>query len=601
MRKLLALAVLTLAFCVAGGLLVEAQNFPGASGNPSVLSRPGGKFYAAAFFWQGRIISGNTATGSASIIVAVSTGGSGGLQVADGTTIPLGAAFNGTLSPLIVDWGQSAAEYVTPTAVSIGQCPAGNIGVGGVVQCATITASFANTHGQSGVVVDGSYGLQTAINYANSLNAAIPPSGNSTVGGGVVAVDAAWAQMASSISNVTGGPSGGPNALITGAIPFPSVVIEDDRGSRPQFFTVQPANATAITAPAALINTTPTTCTGTATICSTANATLGGVTATWTSAAAYFATTCVDLLGRESAAGPTMHFTTAATVTVQVQPPAAETGCVGYEVYEGTSYAAMTRLPVVAGTTGGPTCVLTAIETVNPACAITNTIYGQTGAVATFALIGASTQPQPPGATITTFTTLQAFDQSRTVYNYQPNPSATNACNAATGYVSFAASTGTSGSAWELGRAFIAPGCLNYIGATVRLTGEITGTGNTVPTVGLVVAMGPPWTASAGASVCSMVNTTAQTAVVWNITFSCTVTTQTISVAAGTGGTVLGNGWFAQQFTTQTTAGNLAVNNIVAPVTVNLYGGTELEVILTPTSSTGITSPQLLTLNAEVL
>lgn len=566
---------------LAAAVPAFTQNFPGAQGNPSVLSRPGGAFYAPAFQWQGTLIAGNTATGSQTVTIASQ------FKAADGSIIPNSAIVN-TLMPMIFDIGQGAQETVTPTALAVTTCPSGNLGIGSnSAQCINFTGSFNNTHGQSAVVGDGTFGLQTAINYAASLNSGAPPGVNSGSGGGTVIVDAAWAQM------------GGTTALIQAAIPYPSVVIGDYRGRQAQWYSVQPSNQTALATAAALVNTTPTVCTGTATICSTANATLGGTTSTWTSATVFFCTTYVDLQGHEGPCSPTFSYLTSATVTVQVQPPAATVGAVGYLVYAGASFAAVTRLPVVSGTTGGPTCTLTAVETVTPACAVTNTIYNQTGSVATFALIEASTQPQPPGATITTFTTLQAFDISHTGYAYFPSNVPAPAYT--TNQVAFAASTGTSASNWELGRAFLPPGFMNTIGKTVRVSGLITGTANTVPTVTIFVAMGPPWTASVGAKVCTMVNTTAESAVVWNITFSCTITTQTVSIAAGTGGTVLGNGWFMQQFATGTTAGNLAVNNVVSPVTVNLFGGTEIEIILLPTSSTGITSPQLLQLSVEAL
>ncbi len=568
MKTVLFWAVLACVFAVPG----FSQNLPGTSGNPSLSARAGGSFYAPAFSWQGTLIAGNTATGSQTVTVASA------FRTADGTTIPNSVVAN-TLTPMTFDFGQGAQETVTPTAISATSCPSGNLGIGvNSAQCINFTGSFSNTHGQSAVVEEGTFGLQTAINYAAYLNSGVQAGNNSTSGGGTVTIDPAWAQM------------GGTTTIVLAAIPFPSVVVRDDRGRTTQWFSVQPSNATAVATAAALINTTPTTCTGTATVCSTAAATLGGTTSTWTSATVFFCTTYVDLQGHEGPCSPTMSYLTSATVTVQVQPPAATVGAVGYLVYAGSSYAAVRRLPIVAGATGGPTCTLTSVETVTPACAVTNATYSQTGAVATFALIWATTQPQPPGTTITTFTTLQAFDLTHTAYAYQP--SNIPAPNYTTNQVAFAASTGTSASSWELGRLLLPPGFLNTIGKTVRIT---------VPTTGLTIAVGPPWTSSAGASVCNMVNTTAQSAVVWNISFSCTITTQTISVAAGTGGTVLGNGFFMQSFTTQTTAGNLAVNNIVAPVTVNLFGATEIEVILTPTSSTGMTSPQLLQASLEAL
>jgi len=82
-RSLAAILVLALTSVAAFG----QYHLPGVSGNPSPIARPGGGFYAPGFFWTGRVISGNSSTGSASIIIAGSTGGSGGLQIADGTTM----------------------------------------------------------------------------------------------------------------------------------------------------------------------------------------------------------------------------------------------------------------------------------------------------------------------------------------------------------------------------------------------------------------------------------------------------------------------------------------------------------------------------------
>ena len=132
-------------FRILGVMLLTAacaftQNLPGASGNPSALSRPGGVFYAPGFTWQGRVISGNSSTGAVSIVVAPNgAGGSGVMQLIDGSSISLSTAFgaagsNLAFTPLVVDWGQTNAEYVTPTAVSVAACPAGNLGVGGSLQ-----------------------------------------------------------------------------------------------------------------------------------------------------------------------------------------------------------------------------------------------------------------------------------------------------------------------------------------------------------------------------------------------------------------------------------------------------------------------------------
>lgn len=79
-----------------------------------------------------------------------------------------------------------------------------------------------------------------------------------------------------------------------------------------------------------------------------------------------------------------------------------------------------------------------------------------------------------------------------------------------------------------------------------------------------------------------MVNTTAQSAVVWNSVFHCTLTTN----ATGASGTIMGDGWYASQFTTGTTAGNVAVNNLIAAQTVSTNLQDTLYIVFTPTSGT---------------
>lgn len=164
-KALRTLGALLLGVVLAGGVCF-AQTAPGLQ--PFGLSygaqhRVGTVYYAPVYAtWQGFIISGNSATGSASIIVAPagSAGGIGTLGLQDGYQLPLTDVFNTNVPIYIMD---ANAETVTPTAVSIGNCPVGTIGIGQVVQCATITATFGNTHGGSAVVVSGDTGIEEAI------------------------------------------------------------------------------------------------------------------------------------------------------------------------------------------------------------------------------------------------------------------------------------------------------------------------------------------------------------------------------------------------------------------------------------------------------
>src|SRR5207245_10724846 len=112
----------------------------------------------------------------------------GGVTLKDGTLI---YPFSST-APLLWDVGQANQENIATTSVS---------------GCSTyttteppscsITATFANTHGRGAIVKSGSFGLQEAINYANSQ------------GGGVVVVDAQWKL------------DGGTDAILTAAVPLP--------------------------------------------------------------------------------------------------------------------------------------------------------------------------------------------------------------------------------------------------------------------------------------------------------------------------------------------------------------------------------------------
>jgi hypothetical protein len=135
-----------------------------------------------------RVDVGNAATGSQTITLAY-----GFVTLADGTVInPLS-----TTAPITIGIGANA-ETVTPSAVS---CSTPTL-----YSTCSITATFANTHGEGDVVASGSFGLIEAVNDAHTL-------------GGLVAIDGRFAQ------------AGGVTATITGNKGFTNVCILDYRGT----------------------------------------------------------------------------------------------------------------------------------------------------------------------------------------------------------------------------------------------------------------------------------------------------------------------------------------------------------------------------------
>ncbi len=190
MRKLFSMAAAVAALIFASVGIALAQT------GPSVLSRVGGMYIASNYnYGQGlvKVISGNAAAGSATIIVYPAQ-----ISLPDGRQLQ---PFNATTpGPITIDLGANA-ETVTPTAISIAACPSGALTQ---QQCASITATFANAHGIGASVVSGSFGLQEAINDANGA------------GGGMVVVDSTFA---------------GSTATLTARTSFAKVGVMDLRGS----------------------------------------------------------------------------------------------------------------------------------------------------------------------------------------------------------------------------------------------------------------------------------------------------------------------------------------------------------------------------------
>lgn len=181
----------TVAFAVGGTWLINkyVSNHVQAQVGPSTLSRVAGVYNSQAYGpgkWGASLITGNTATGSQTVIICPWF-----ITLQDGRVIQPFAAANSTFAAITVDIG-SNSEVVTPTASSLVAAPAGAYAG---QQCASVTASFSNTHGSNtgGVlnVTSGDLGIQEAINDA-SLN-----------GGGLVYWEADAGNVTLSTSSLT--------------------------------------------------------------------------------------------------------------------------------------------------------------------------------------------------------------------------------------------------------------------------------------------------------------------------------------------------------------------------------------------------------------
>jgi hypothetical protein len=531
MLKQIAVYLLSGLLLIAGvAPMVYAQQIP-TYGNPSPLSHVGGTFYATAFStYVGRVISGNTGTGSVSIVAtappALADGTPVGIQnLWPATGTPLGAAF----APILVN--DANAETVTPTAVSFAPCPAGNVGVGGSPLCATITGTFNNTHGQGAAVQSGTFGLQEAINAAQ------------LAGGGTVVIDGAWSQL------------GGTSAMLGAAIFQPKVAIDDERvmGHRMWAPTATGAYMAAPTLPAVNIAG-QAACDATHQMCS--DATVVG-SASWGSTV-YACWAYVDIEGNEGPCSATTNWTSVASKAIDLGIPAASPGAVGAVPYlslSGGTYILAYQIPVTSSV-----CTMTTLETITPACAVTNTAYGQVGS--TFGAGGLFTTG---GAQITTYplstaqsytdlaTTAQtlagqhALTNSSVSYAYAPADRVGTCGYSSSNIVGLASASAISGSSattvpQPIASWTIPAGCFNYIGAEFRVSGKFTYTdgGSGTSTI-LTVAYDANGTnvASVAKPLCEMKDTFTSVSGVDNGQYSCVVRILT----TGATGTALVNGY----------------------------------------------------------
>lgn len=569
-RLQIALGVVLLALLSA--FPAQAQNQLPSTVN--AIARQGGTFYAGSFgTWSSKIISGNTSTGAGvSIIVTAPS------ALQDGSLWPASTLLSPQmLNPILVN--DNNAETVTPTSISISACPAGNIGVGTANQCATITGTFNNTHGPSAVVQSGSYGVGEAVSAADSS------------GGGAVILDNAVPQVT--------------NALISATQVRPKVMIEDLRSFAPQFWTPV-GGATAIAAPAVLTSSTVTNSTTPAGLYTNTNA--------YVLCIAY-----VDLLGQEGQCSPTFSETpTAATGnSFSFTAPAASAGAVGYTIYisltNGT-YQLAYKVPLVTQPSasgnypvGNGVCVLTTIETTTPACALTNTSYGQTGVGATVTALTLNTSPIDPQVTIVSTTTVYVPNAGgRTTYTYAPGSHiGTPGLPALSLPFTISAADATTVPS-VLGTINVPPGFMNAVGRNIEVCGKASTSASTA-TIGSIQfqwdAVGQN-TAGKGVQIGNLGLTPATAFSTTAVYTFCEQFTTTVAAATATGGSIQATGGYIATSGVATAAAGQGAGSdptIAATGSLNLAADARLNVVYVHTTGTDGTALTLQDLTFKVL
>ena len=533
-------------------LLLAAVAFGQAYQNPKFAVNTGGAVMADEFGkWQ----------------FQSQTGISSGAQTVtlNGCYVKVGTGYEefypiGTNTPLLITDGTNT-ETVTPTAVTLPTVVTGPSTVS-PYNC-TFTATFANSHSNPGFGVSAADGgLEAAINYAIAK------------GIGPVVME--------STSQIT-------NTELSTAQVYPTVQLVDYRGPFVQYWNPEPTGAATTSTGAPAVRVAGSTCTGSNTVCDTSIAVASGG---FTNAAQYVWVAYVDVLGGVSQASATAHYTSAGAVQIEFLAPAAATGQVGYIVGIGTSYAAAYWFPTTAAY-----CTLTTIETVTPACALTNTAYNQVGSNAfipkpltTFAL-----HPVAGGLANVYNPNLQ----NHTTFAYQPSP---------TPYVGFQNEFGpfnavpalTAGQLGVLGTVILPTGYLNQVTREIELHGKFNytpTTGGTAPTV--LVSIGDVTDFSTGTplALCTEAEVHSTTTAAYSVDFTCSLQT----VTTGTTGTVQPGGFLLDALEAGTTLGISTAEQDTGAITADVQDQDLLYVIFEQTSSAETTGPTLAKLSLKVI
>jgi hypothetical protein len=413
---LLTITTLLLATAAAFGQATSNPKFP-ANANGRVMADEFGRWYLQS-----------------------QTGISSGAQTVtlNGCYVKVGTAYEEVYpiainTPLLISDGATNSETVTPTAVTQPSLVTGPSTVS-AYNC-TFTATFANSHLNPGFGVSAADGgLAAAINYALAK------------GIGVVTVDQS--------SQIT-------NANLSANLVYQNAQIEDLRSGQLQYWNPAPLASTILATPTTLTSSTVT-----------QSATPVG-SSSW-GGTVYACVAYVDVMGLEGPCSATYNYTSTANDSVTIAAPAASTGAVGYTVYlslSGGSYALAYQIPVTTAL-----CTPTAIETVTPACAVTNALYAQTGSNATFTSYPVNTSPLALLATTasTAGGPYVGTPGGRTTYGYVPSshPAPAGMLSSYPAYTITAAAATT---VPEVVATISVPAsALNYPQKTLRICGDAT-------------------------------------------------------------------------------------------------------------------------------
>jgi hypothetical protein len=557
MRKII--AALVLMFCSALPAFGQA---PGGDKESALSSVAGVKVAVNYNFSPLRIATGPVAAASPASFQLTY----GYVKLADGRTIA--PFFVGD----IVKIGEgSTAENVTLTAVT-------SCGINAPQGSCVIAGNTVNAHGQGDVVASGSMGLDEAI-YDSSL-----------FGGGLVVIDPVWASQ------------GGTSAMITAAQVFPAVAVDDKRSYAEQYWVPQGSvtvlgTPTTLTAVTALPSATPVGAFG---------------TGTYHMCIAY-----VDVMGQEGTCSADFSQAGLATGSFIFSPPAASAGAVGYTIYIGLTGGGVTNLdykvplvtqPTVIGAypVSNGVCTLTTVELTTPACAVTNTNYGQTGATATVTVITLATSPINPQNTIVSTTSIYVPNPGgRTAYLYVPG-SHIGTPGLPAGSLAFPLTTAEVTVVPDVaGTINLPPGFMNYVGRTLELCGEITATA----TAATIVDVQFQWdsiganNAGKGVLIGDLTGTpSAALASTGHVSF-CQDFQTTVASASATGGSInhIGGGGGVAGVTV---AGSGGLGDVVTPGAIgslNLADDARINVIMLHTTATDGAGWILQSLTAKVV
>lgn len=562
------------ALCVTLAASAMAQAVPSLSNTHpgSNVSLGGGRFIANNYNYTGAFVySGNASTGSASMTVR-----GGNVALPDSRTIvPFAVGV-----PIVI--ADAVPELVTPTAVSGCFNVRGRNQDGATVTC-TITASFANLHGQGAVIQSGTNGVAEAALDAFNW------------GGGLVAVAPGW-----NLGLNTGctGCFASKNAVFAAILPYAGVSFEDNTAGLPQYWNLQQTASTFLAVPTTLTATTV------GFGLNGANTTAG----TYTGASTYHvAIAYVDVAGQVGAASADFSGLTAGTGTtnqIGFSAPSASTGAVGYVVYislAGGTYSLAYQAPLTSAT-----CTLTKIETVTPACTVANATYGQTGSAAIISALTLNTSPVDMQLGGVSGTLLTGNPNGRTTYAYVPS-----AHDSANGIptISLPFTAGGIGSATPIaiGTVNVPGGIWNYVGKEIRICGKWTNTdvNSTVQNINIYWDAAGSDVAGSPVQIASLAGTVGPgTAAAYTGNF-CWNGHTSVSGAGATAGSVFGDFSFFNYYLSATPAAIFVGGDtkVAAVASLNLAGGTGFEnrISIVHTNTTGNATPQLQNLTIEVL